>query len=94
MATWTTEDVTTRTRRWIVPATQPWGAALGDIQSATFAAAAAWREHHGLPEGATLPDDALRYHPGDETVIVSFTVEEAAPIPAPSPGAQEAREGP
>lgn len=76
MATYTTEDITTRTRRWIVPADAKWGACIGDINAATAAACRAYREAHGLEPHTVIPDDAIRFHPRDDTVVIEFTVEE------------------
>lgn len=76
MATYTRRTVTTTRREWIVPAAGPWGAALGDIRAAIAAASVAYRETHGLPQDYALPDDALRFHVGDDAVLVSFTTEE------------------
>lgn len=79
MAAFTTEDVTTRTRRWIVPAVEPRGACIGDINAAASVACRAYREAHGLDERAPLPDDALRFHPRDDVIVIEFSVEEPQP---------------
>ena len=78
MATWSHRTVTSTRQEWEVPATRPWGACLGDIQSAILAASNAYREAHGLPEDHQLWDDALRLHVTDEAILISFTTEEAA----------------
>lgn len=76
VATYTTETTLTRTRRWIVPATAPWGAAAAEIAKAWEAASSAYLEAHGLPADTVLADDALRFMPSDEAIVISFTVEE------------------
>lgn len=78
MATYTWRTITSTRREWVVPAAQPWGACLGDIEAAVAAASMAYREAHGLDEGVTLPDDALRFHVGDDEIVISFTTEEPA----------------
>jgi hypothetical protein len=75
MATWTSRTITSKRREWEVPAAQPWGACLGDIQSATLAATIAYREAHGLPADHQLWDDALRFHVTDDAILISFTTE-------------------
>lgn len=75
MATFTTETVTRTIHRWIVPAAEPWGACIGDINTACAVACRAYREAHGLPEGASLADDALRFKVTDEAIVISFETE-------------------
>ena len=76
MATFTTETVTRIVHRWIVPAAEPWGACIGDINTASVVAARAYCEARGLPENASLPDDALSFHVADGAIVISFTTEE------------------
>jgi hypothetical protein len=76
MATFTSETVTRTIRRWIIPAAEPWGACIGDINAAAAVACRAYREAHGLAEGARIPDDGLRFHIGDEAIVISFETEE------------------
>lgn len=76
MADFTTETVTRTVRRWIVPATEPWGAAAEEINKAWAVAAVAYRETRGLPKDAVLPGDALRFHVRDEAVVIEFTTEQ------------------
>ncbi|MFB6805423.1 hypothetical protein [Streptomyces sp. NPDC056387] len=78
MASYTSRTVTSTRREWIVPAAQPWGAFLGDINTAIAVASLAYRKQHGLAEDARLNDDALRFHVGDDEIIISFTVEAAS----------------
>lgn len=76
MATWSWRTIRTARSEWVVPAAEPWGACLGDIQSAITAAANAYRRVKGLPEGAALPDDALRFKVTDDEIVISFVTEE------------------
>lgn len=76
MANYTSETVTRTIHRWIVPAADPWGACIGDINAACAAACRAYREEHGLPEGSPLADDALRFHVRDEEIVIEFTTEQ------------------
>lgn len=76
MADYTSETITRTIRRWIVPAAEPWGAAIGDINAACASACRAYREVHGMTEGQTLPDDALRFHVRDDAVVIEFATEE------------------
>lgn len=78
MATYSTETVTSTVRRWIIPASEPWGAAAEEISKAWVAAAAAYREARGLPEDAVLAGDALWFHVRDEAVVIEFTTEAPA----------------
>lgn len=78
MATWTWRTVTSNRREWEVPAAEPWGACLGDIQSAVLAASVAYREAHGLPVDAVLSDDAMRFKVTDDAIVISFTTEAPA----------------
>lgn len=76
MATYTIRKITSVRHEWEVPAAQPWGACIGDINAASVVAARAYREIHGVDDTTTLPDDALRFHVGDEAIVISFTVEQ------------------
>jgi len=78
MAEYSSEIVTRTIRRWIVPAAEPWGACIGDINAACAAACRAYREEHGLAEGQTLADDALRFHVGDDEIVIEFATEAKA----------------
>lgn len=60
MTTYTSETVTCTFRRWIIPA--------------AVAACRAYRETHGLVEGAPIADDALRFHVRDVEIVIEFTV--------------------
>jgi hypothetical protein len=82
VATYSTETVTRTIRRWIVPAAEPWGACIGDINAACADACRAYREAHELTEGQTLADDALRFHVRDEEIVIEFQTEARAVPPA------------
>lgn len=79
MATYTTREVVTRRREWIVPADQPWGAAAAEIAKAWTVAQQSYREAHGLPKDVSLADNALTFHPGDDEIVIAYTVEETQP---------------
>ncbi|WP_405558930.1 hypothetical protein OHV08_33885 [Streptomyces canus] len=78
MAEYTSETVTRTIRRWIVPAAEPWGATSADLGKAWTAAQVAYREHHAIPVGQALPDDALRFHVRDEEIVIEFATEARA----------------
>jgi hypothetical protein len=81
VADFTTETTTRTIRRWIVPATEPWGAAAAEIGKAWAVAELAYREHHGLDREQPLHDDALRFHVRDEAVVIEFQTEQPTPAP-------------
>ncbi|MGW2113728.1 hypothetical protein [Streptomyces zhihengii] len=83
MATWTWRTVASTRHEWEVPAAEPWGACLGDIQSALLAAANSYRRVHGLADGEPLTDDALRLKVTDDAILISFTEEQ--PVAGPTP---------
>jgi hypothetical protein len=71
-----TEDTTTlRIRRWRVPAPEPYGAAAAEIGKAWSVAERAYRQHHGIKENASVADNALTFHNGDEEIIIEFRYE-------------------
>jgi len=76
MATYTTREVVTRRREWIVPAAQPWGAAWEELDKALAGAAVFYRQQHGLDEGASVPGDFARVLPMDDDIVITVTVEE------------------
>lgn len=76
MATWSHRIVTSRRHEWTVPAREPWGAMLGDIQSAMAVADISWRTHHDWPKGGTIPADALKFRPSDEEIVIWYTTDE------------------
>lgn len=78
MATFTSRTITSTRREWVVPAAEPFGACIGDINTACATACMAYREAHGLTEGASLADDALRFKVTDDAIVISFTIESEA----------------
>ncbi|MGW4042997.1 hypothetical protein [Streptomyces sp. NPDC004721] len=76
MADYTTETVTRTVRRWIIPASEPWGAAGEEVSKAWGAAAATYRQAHQLAEDASIPGDALRFHTRDDRIVIEFTTEQ------------------
>lgn len=76
MATHTTETVTCTFRRWIIPAAEPWGAAAAEVGKAWAVAERAYREQYDTPQDKALHDDALRFHLGDDEIVISFETEE------------------
>lgn len=76
MAEYTSETVTRTIRRWIVPASEPWGATAEEISKAWVAAAVAYREANSLPEDAPIVGDMLRFHVRDEEIVIEFVTEE------------------
>lgn len=77
MTAWTSRTVTSTRHEWEVPAAQPWGACIGDINSASVVACRAYRQAHGIADDEPLTDDALRFHVTDDAILISFTTEEA-----------------
>lgn len=78
MPAWSARVITSTRHEWEVPAAQPWGAALDDIESALGVAARRYRELHGISDLVTLPGDALRFHVTDDAIVISFTHERPA----------------
>ncbi|WP_329131435.1 hypothetical protein OG552_10200 [Streptomyces sp. NBC_01476] len=75
MATYEHRKVTSVRHEWIVPATEPWGAAHAEIGKAWSAADRAYRETHGLDKDTPLSDDAIWFHVTDDAVVIRFTTE-------------------
>ncbi|MFD3535337.1 hypothetical protein [Streptomyces sp. NPDC058664] len=78
MATWTSRTITSTRHEWEIPAAEPWGAALADVESATAVAAIHYRKIHGFAEDAPLPGNALQFHVTDDAIVISFTAERPA----------------
>jgi len=76
MATFSHRDIVTRRREYTIPAAAKWGACLSDVQAAITAALLAYRDAYDLPTHVSVPDDALRFFPGDDEIIISFEIEE------------------
>jgi hypothetical protein len=79
VADFTSETITRRIHRWIVPAAEPWGAAAAEIGKAWAVAEKAYRDHHGIPNEQPLHDDALRFHVRDDEIVIEFATEATAP---------------
>jgi hypothetical protein len=78
VADYTSETVTRTIRRWIVPASEPWGAPAAEIGKAWAVAERAYREHFEIPDDRPLHDDALRFHVRDEEIVIEFATEARA----------------
>lgn len=77
MASYSRGETVIRRRSWTVKTDVSWrGAACGEVEQAISAAAASYREAHGLPSTHRLPDDALWVGVTDDAVVVSYTIEE------------------
>lgn len=76
MATYSYRDIVTRTREYTVPAEAKWGACLGDMLAAINAARVAYVEANGLDPARAVTDDALRFFPGDDEIIISYAIRE------------------
>ncbi|MER5584076.1 hypothetical protein ABT090_20890 [Streptomyces asoensis] len=75
MTTYTSRTITTTRREWIIPAPQPWGACIGDINTAFVIACRTYRETHGLAANASIPDNGLRFHIRDDEIVIAFETE-------------------
>jgi hypothetical protein len=75
MADWFTRTKTTRTREWVVPAQEPYGACWNQVQQALDAALHAWLEKHPGTAFAAVPDNAVRVKVTDDEVIICFDEE-------------------
>lgn len=78
MTTYTTRTITTTRREWAVPAGKPYGAAAAEIGKAWAVAERAYREQHDLGKDDFLPDNALVFTPGDDEIVINFTIEAEA----------------
>jgi hypothetical protein len=74
----TSETITRRIHRWIIPAAEPWGAAAAEIGKAWAVAERAYRQHFKIPDEQPLHDDALRFHVRDDQIVIEYTTEEPA----------------
>lgn len=72
MATYSHTTTTSTVHRWIIPAAEPWGAAAGEVGKAWTAAAVEYRRLHGMPEDASLSDDAMWFHVTDDEIVIQF----------------------
>jgi hypothetical protein len=78
VADFTSETITRRIHRWIIPAAEPWGAAAAEIGKAWAVAERAYRQHFKIPDEQPLHDDALRFHVRDDQIVIEYTTEEPA----------------
>jgi hypothetical protein len=76
MATYSRREYTTRHIEYTVPSDGLWGACWVEVDKAMVSAAREYRQVHRLPEGAALSDDALRFFPGDDEIVIRFEVKE------------------
>jgi hypothetical protein len=84
VATWTTRERVFRTKEWVVPAAEPWGAThdqlLQCISLARSEVAARRRQDEGLqPDSETevrMYDDDVRIHVRDDEVVVAVVLED------------------
>jgi hypothetical protein len=79
VADFTSETITRRVHRWIVPASEPWGAAAAEIGKAWAVAERAYRDSFAIPDEQPLHDDALRFHTRDDQIVIEYTTEEPTP---------------
>jgi hypothetical protein len=75
VADFTSETITRTIRRWIVPATEPWGAPAAEVGKAWAVAELEFRRHFGIPKEQPLRDDALRFHVTDEAIVIEWQEE-------------------
>lgn len=76
MATYSRREVVSRHIEYTVPTDGLWGACWVEVDKAIVVAAREYKERHGLPEGAAPSDDALRFFPGDDEIVIRFEVKE------------------
>ncbi|MFF7411613.1 hypothetical protein [Streptomyces lydicus] len=63
---------------YTVPAPQPWGTTFAEVDKAVAAAWVRYREHHGLPEDARMPEDFCRVFPWDDEIRIVITLDKEA----------------
>jgi hypothetical protein len=76
MATWSRCEEVTRTVKWVVPASEPWGACWSEVVQAVNQAIAELRAAGRLGEFEEPPDDLIRVKVGDEEAIVFYESKE------------------
>ncbi|OPC84169.1 hypothetical protein B4N89_27475 [Embleya scabrispora] len=74
----TRREYTVRTVEHAIDARPPWGATFSEISKALRSIETEYRQLHGLTADASIPDDALTMFPGDDELIIRFTIKEAA----------------
>lgn len=75
MATWTRRETVTRTVEYVVPC-GPYGAPWAEVQKALTAALADFERQHSLPDHTVPADNEIRFHPGDDEILIRFEVPE------------------
>lgn len=75
MAEFSSETIRRTIRRWSVPAAGP-GAGIGAINAAAAVACREYREAHGLAAGAPMPDDAFRFYPRGDVIVIELVIDE------------------
>ncbi|MFE3202166.1 hypothetical protein [Embleya sp. NPDC059237] len=70
-------EYTVRTIEHTVAAHPPWGATFSEISKALRSAETEFRKLHGLGAEVSIADGALPMFPGDDELIVRFTVKES-----------------
>lgn len=64
-----------------VPVDAAYGASHVAISKGWRAADRAYREDHGLPTDASLPDNAIAFWPGDTEIVISYETERPRDLP-------------
>jgi len=77
MATWSRRERVTRTVEWTVPAPAPFGADWAQVFQAYGQAERELRDAGRIPEGSEPSDDLIRFHVGDDEIIISYEIKEA-----------------
>jgi hypothetical protein len=76
MATWSRCEEVTRTVKWVVPASEPWGACWSEVVQAINQATRELRGAGKLGESEEPSDSLIRVKVGDEEVIVFYEIKE------------------
>lgn len=65
----------TKTFEWHVPVNGPWGATWTDIGKTIAAAEAHYRKTAEVLPDQSVPDSVIRIFPGDENLIVRYSID-------------------
>ncbi|MFK0172648.1 hypothetical protein ACIQU5_28015 [Streptomyces sp. NPDC090306] len=76
MADYTSRTVTTVRREFTVPTRLPWGAPADEVGKAWAAAEREYRTANKIAEDQPVAGDALRFLPGDDEIVIAFTLSE------------------
>jgi hypothetical protein len=76
MADYSATTVTTVQRQFTVPTRLPWGAPADEIGKAWAAAEREYRTANKLADDQAVPGDAIRFLPGDDQIVIAFTLSE------------------